>query len=106
LPTHSAKSDPLTLYPVQKGRTRTHLHLYFKPTKRGQKIIRNDGSIPDFLKNILDGSSDGTGAIKQQIDLPAKDSAPYRENLTTCTEQDPAIKNYSQQQLEALLPSK
>jgi hypothetical protein len=36
---------PLTLYPVQKGRTRTHLHLYFKPTKRGQKIIRNDGQI-------------------------------------------------------------
>lgn len=36
---------PLTLYPVQKGRTRTHLHLYFKPIKKGQKIIRDDGQI-------------------------------------------------------------
>ena len=36
---------PLTLYPVQKGRTRTHLHLYFKPVKKGQKIIRADGQI-------------------------------------------------------------
>jgi hypothetical protein len=36
---------PLTLYPVHKHRTRTHLHLYFKPTRKGQKIIRLDGSV-------------------------------------------------------------
>jgi hypothetical protein len=36
---------PLTLYPVFKDRTRTHLHLYFKPVKKGQKIIRQDGRI-------------------------------------------------------------
>lgn len=66
----------------------------------------DDPAIPDFLKGILDGGSDGTGKVKQQIDLPAKDSGSYRENLTTCEEQDPAIVNYSQQQLEALLPKK
>ena len=36
---------PLTLYPVHKDRTRTHLHLYFKPARKGQKIIRQDGRI-------------------------------------------------------------
>jgi hypothetical protein len=38
-------SAPLTLYPVHKNRTRTHLHLHFRPTKKGQKIIRQDGRI-------------------------------------------------------------
>jgi hypothetical protein len=52
---------PLTLYPVFKDRTRTHLHLYFKPIKKGQKIIRQDGrienapyadfSIPHYIGN-------------------------------------------------------
>jgi hypothetical protein len=63
-------------------------------------------AIPDFLQNLLDKPSDGTGSITQQIDLPARDSGVYRENLVTCEEQDPAIKNYSQQQLDTLLPTK
>jgi hypothetical protein len=62
--------------------------------------------LPDFLKRILDGNSDGSGSVDQEIDLPSKDSGAYRENLVTCEEQDPAIVNYSQQQLEALLPKK
>jgi hypothetical protein len=62
-----------------------------------------DPSIPSFL---LDTPSTGTGSVKQKIDLPSSDSGTYRENLTTCEEQDPAIKNYSQQQLDALLPTK
>jgi hypothetical protein len=66
----------------------------------------DDPAIPDFLKNILDSSGQGTGGISQSIDLPSSDSGNYRENLTTCEEQDPSIKNYSQQQLDALLPSK
>jgi hypothetical protein len=66
----------------------------------------DNGGIPDFLKGILDNNSSGTGNINQKIDLPTKDAGQYRENLTTCEEQDPAIKNYSQQQLDALLPSK
>lgn len=65
-----------------------------------------DSDIPDFLKGILDESSSGTGIINQNIDLSASDSEPYRENLVTCEEQDPAIKNYSRQQLETLLPKK
>lgn len=36
---------PLTLYPVHKSRTRTHLHVYLKPVNKGQKIIREDGRI-------------------------------------------------------------
>jgi hypothetical protein len=36
---------PLTLYPVHKDRTRTHLHVMTKPVKRGQKIVRADGRI-------------------------------------------------------------
>jgi hypothetical protein len=66
----------------------------------------DNGDLPDFLKGILDNNSSGTGKIVQKIDLPSKDSGQYRENLTTCEEQDSAIKNYSQQQLETLLPSK
>jgi hypothetical protein len=62
--------------------------------------------LPDFLRDILDSSSKGTGKVNQNIDLPARDSGNYRENLTTCEEQDPAIKNYSQQQLDTLLPTK
>jgi hypothetical protein len=65
-----------------------------------------DSSIPSFLIEILDSSSTGTGSVDQTIDLPSSDSGTYRENLTTCEEQDPAIKNYSQQQLDALLPTK
>jgi hypothetical protein len=66
----------------------------------------DDPAIPDFLKGILDGSAIGSGSVNQKINLPTKDSGAYRENLTTCAEQDPAIVNYAQQQLEALLPSK
>jgi hypothetical protein len=66
----------------------------------------DDLGLPSFLQDILDGSSIGTGSIKQAIDLPTKDSGNYRENLVTCEEQDPNITNYSQQQLEALLPNK
>jgi hypothetical protein len=65
-----------------------------------------DPSIPSFLTEILDNTSTGTGSVSQTIDLPSSDSGTYRENLTTCEEQDPAIKNYSQQQLDALLPTK
>jgi hypothetical protein len=65
-----------------------------------------DPSIPTFLLEILDSTSTGTGSVSQSIDLPSSDSGTYRENLTTCEEQDPAIKNYSQQQLDALLPTK
>jgi hypothetical protein len=68
--------------------------------------VIDDPAIPDFLKDILDSSSSGTGNITQKIDLPASDSGNYRENLVTCEEQDPAIKTYSQQQLDALLPTK
>jgi hypothetical protein len=42
---YTVAAAPLTLYPVHKNRTRTHLHLYFKPVKKGQKIIRLDGSV-------------------------------------------------------------
>ncbi len=66
----------------------------------------DDPAIPDFLKNILDSSSNGTGNITQTIDLPSSDAGNYRENLTTCEEQDPKLTNYSQQQLDALLPTK
>jgi hypothetical protein len=66
----------------------------------------DDPAIPDFLKNILDSGGQGTGGISQSIDLPSSDSGNYRENLTTCEEQDPAIKTYSQAQLETLLPTK
>jgi hypothetical protein len=65
-----------------------------------------DPSIPSFLTEILDTPSTGSGSVNQTIDLPSSDSGSYRENLTTCEEQDPAIKNYSQQQLDALLPTK
>ena len=64
----------------------------------------DDPSIPDFLKGILDGGDDGVGSVKQDVKLSGNDSGVYRENLTTCEEQDPAIVNYSQQQLEVLLP--
>jgi hypothetical protein len=67
----------------------------------------NTGDLPDFLKSILDGSAkDGTGDFKQNIDLPTKDAGAYRENLTTCEEQDPAIKTFSLQSLEILLPAR
>lgn len=52
---------PLTLYPVHKDRTRNHLHVYTKPVKKGQKIVREDGyiekapyadfSIPHYVGN-------------------------------------------------------
>jgi hypothetical protein len=63
-------------------------------------------SIPDFLSDVLDSSSDGIGNLTQSIDLPSRDAGNYRENLTTCEEQDPKIVNYSQQQLDTLLPTK
>ncbi len=66
----------------------------------------DDPAMPDFLTDILDSSSKGTGNITQTIDLPSSDSGNYRENLSTCEEQDPKLTNYSQQQLEALLPTK
>jgi hypothetical protein len=66
----------------------------------------DNGNLPDFLQGILDRSPRGTGNIKQDVDLPGRDAGAYRETLTTCEEQDPAIKNYSQQQLETLLPNK
>jgi hypothetical protein len=62
--------------------------------------------LPDFLQGLLDGNTDsGMGDFAQSIDLPSKDMGAYRENLTTCEEQDPKISNYSQQNLEALLPN-
>jgi hypothetical protein len=66
----------------------------------------DDPAIPDFLKDILDSSPEGTGKVDQKIDLPSSDSGNYRENLTTCEEQDPNLKAYSQQQLDTLLPGK
>jgi hypothetical protein len=66
----------------------------------------DDPAIPDFLLKILDKSDSGTGSLTQTIDLPSKDLGAYRENLVTCEEQDPKIVNYSQQQLDALLPTK
>ena len=66
--------------------------------------ITDDPSIPAFLQGILDGDSKGSGSVDQKIDLPSKDAGVYRENLTTCEEQDPAIVTFSQQQLEVLLP--
>jgi hypothetical protein len=52
---------PLSLYPVHKDRTRNHLHVYTKPFKHGQKIVREDGriekapyadfSIPHYIGN-------------------------------------------------------
>jgi hypothetical protein len=66
----------------------------------------DDPAIPDFLKNILDRPANGTGDFNQTITLPTSDSGAYRENLSTCEEQDPAIVNYSQEQLRTLLPAK
>jgi hypothetical protein len=66
----------------------------------------DDPAIPDFLLDILDNSDSGSGSFDQDIDLPTKDLGAYRENLVTCEEQDPKIVNYSQQQLDTLLPSK
>lgn len=66
----------------------------------------DSGGLPDFLQGILERSNDGTGDFNQSIDLPARDAGVYRENLVTCEEQDPAIKNFSQQQLDVLLPTK
>lgn len=62
--------------------------------------------LPDFLTDILNNNSDGTGNLSQTIDLPSSDAGKYRETLTTCEEQDPNIKTYSGQQLETLLPTK
>jgi hypothetical protein len=59
----------------------------------------DDPALPDFLKNILDRQSNGTGNINQTIDLPLRDAGNYRENLVTCEEQDPKLINFSQQQL-------
>jgi hypothetical protein len=42
---YSAATAPLSLYPVHKDRTRSHLHVYLKPVKKGQKIIRENGRI-------------------------------------------------------------
>jgi hypothetical protein len=63
-------------------------------------------TMPDFLKDILDRNSSGTGKVEQDINLPAKDSGPYRENLVTCEEQDPSLVTFSQQSIEYLLPPK
>jgi hypothetical protein len=68
--------------------------------------VIDDPAIPDFLLDILDNSNPGSGSLDQNIDLPSKDMGAYRENLVTCEEQDPKIINYSQQQLDALLPKK
>jgi hypothetical protein len=65
-----------------------------------------DDSIPEYLTTILEFPSEGTGDFTQSIDLSATDSGSYRESLTTCEEQDSAIKTYSQQSLEILLPTK
>ncbi len=66
----------------------------------------DDPSIPSFLVDLLERPVTGTGGIDQNIDLPAKDAGNYRENLTTCEEQDPKITNYSQSSLDALLQTK
>ena len=69
----------------------------------------DDLALPEFLRNILDDESSGgsgSGDIDQNIDLPAPEAGAYRENLVTCEEQDSSIKNFSQQQLETLLPKK
>ncbi len=42
---YTVAAAPLSLYPVQKGRTRTHLHVHQKPVKKGQKIIRANGAV-------------------------------------------------------------
>jgi hypothetical protein len=42
---YTVAAAPLTLYPVHKDRTRNHLHVYTKPIKKGQKIIREDGQV-------------------------------------------------------------
>ncbi|NJR31632.1 MAG: hypothetical protein HC778_00575 [Chamaesiphon sp. CSU_1_12] len=42
---YTVAAAPLSLYPVQKDKTRSHLHIYMKPLKIGQKIIREDGQI-------------------------------------------------------------
>ncbi len=53
---------------------------------------------PDFLKDIFSNSGkNGQGKVEQNIDLPSKDNGPYRENLTTCAEQDPKVTNYSEE---------
>lgn len=38
-------SSPLTYYPVFANRTRTHLKIYARPARKGQKIIRKNGSM-------------------------------------------------------------
>ena len=68
--------------------------------------VVDDPSIPSFLAGLLEKSAQGSGSIEQVINLPSADSGNYRENLTTCEEQDPKIINYSQQSLDALLPQK
>ena len=66
----------------------------------------DDPSIPSFLVDLLERSPTGTGSVDQNITLPARDAGNYRENLTTCEEQDPKITNYSQGSLDALLQNK
>lgn len=68
--------------------------------------INDNPSMPSFLNDVLDNNNKGSGNLSQSIDLSSRDGGVYRENLTTCEEQDPSIKNYSQQQLETLLPTK
>lgn len=41
----SIAAAPLSLYPVWRDKTRNHLHVYLKPVKKGQKIVRQDGRI-------------------------------------------------------------
>jgi hypothetical protein len=90
------------LYPILETETSGSIDAQFD----AYNGTLDNGDIPDFLKGILDNNSSGTGKIDQKIELPSKDAGQYRENLTTCEEQDPAIRNYSTQQLETLLPSK
>lgn len=66
----------------------------------------DDPSIPSFLAELLERSPTGTGGIDQTVTLPGNDAGNYRENLTTCEEQDPKITNYSQGSLDALLQTK
>jgi hypothetical protein len=68
----------------------------------GQQFDSYNGEVeeifPDFLKDIFSNSGkNGQGKVEQKIDLPSKDKSPYRENLTTCAEQDPKVTNYSEE---------
>lgn len=68
----------------------------------GQQFDSYNGTVdepfPDFLKDIFSNSGkQGQGKVEQNINLPSKDKGPYRENLTTCAEQDPKVTNYAEE---------